>query len=202
MCIRDSAHAGRTAREVRLARGFEMEDLPSGLGDRGRYHAQEGQILMHFIGRMRIPNTLCHMLLDGRLEQCSDALVRTAIPQLPNGVKLDFWPLDSIKRCGNAALKRDPSEHETAFGMFKQSEVEFDVSLPSLDIERSFLIGEGRNIGDDTFIALCFHRGFEFEPSVVITCWDNVANNTSAMCDWRIVANTFVEFSERLLGHT
>ena len=27
------------AREVRLARGFEMEDLPSGLGDRGRYSA-------------------------------------------------------------------------------------------------------------------------------------------------------------------
>ena len=28
------------AREVRLARGFEMEDLPSGLGDRGRYPPQ------------------------------------------------------------------------------------------------------------------------------------------------------------------
>ena len=28
------------AREIRLARGFGMEDLLSGLGDRGRYHAK------------------------------------------------------------------------------------------------------------------------------------------------------------------
>ena len=30
---------GVHAREVRLARVFGMEDLSSGLGDRGRYHA-------------------------------------------------------------------------------------------------------------------------------------------------------------------
>ena len=156
---------------------------------------------MHFVGRMRIPETLCHMALDGRLSQCSDASVRIAIPQLQNGVKLNFWSLDSIKRCGEAALKRAPSEHDTAFGMYKQSEVNVDVAFPSLNIEQSFLIGEGRNIGDDTFIALCFHKGFSFEPSVVVTCWDNVANDSGAMCDWRIVANTFDELSGRLLRH-
>ena len=105
---------------------------------------------MHSIGPMRIPKSFALRVEDGSLAAISDDSIQNAIPILGT-IRIDFvLELDRIIKWGHATSTSVPSEHDTTFGMLRQSECPLPIDLPVLDLERSFFIASSRHDGTDT----------------------------------------------------
>ena len=150
---------------------------------------------MNLIGQMSIPKLLCDLIESGAWQKVSDEAIHAAIPFLDPTLNIDLnGSLDSIIACGNNTIESAYKGSES-LGMYYPREHDMPIELPLLDMERCYFIGYGRQIGDDTWLALYYENVSDSEPSVVINRW---ANADCPYFDWGKVTQTFRDFARRL----